>query len=100
MRRRWAAADGEGTRRAAAILVTILLAVTPLAVPERTHGGARTIHIADNAGDLKFRSHLNAAFAKRKVPLVIVSDPAEADYVLHAIAMSRGRGRRNGMKAG
>lgn len=93
MRRRWAAAEGAEWRRATAVLVTIMLAIGPLAVPERTQGGPRTIHVADNAGDLKFRAHLNAAFAKRKVPLVIVSDPAEADYVLHAIAMSRGEGK-------
>ena len=75
--------------------LVMILMVAIFAIPECGYGQTRTVHIADSLGNVGFRAHLNAAFSGLKVPLKVVSDPSEADYVLQSFVVSReGRKRK------
>lgn len=70
-------------------LAAALVVATAWLFPEAGLAQARTVHIPEAIGSASFRAHLNAAFGRLKIPMAIISEARNADYVLRSFAVSR-----------
>lgn len=71
------------------LFAAALIVATVWVLPECGIAQTRTVHIPEALGSVSFRAHLNAAFARLKIPLAITSGSRSADYVLKSFAVSR-----------